>query len=238
MLSVLALTTLLLGGCQLQPRVLEPSEIEALSAELVQLESLVSATREDLAALTASQQERMESVNSRLQTIDGDIKQLPGAVQTACQSDAAVLTTCDEIVTQTILIDDDKMVVGAAEHLWITPPDIGLVARIDTGTSTNAIHATDITPFERDGDDWVRFTLAAEVVVERKIVRRLRVSKRPVVRLRVQLGNVLDSFDFILSDRSNSEHPVLLGRTFLQDVALVDVGKEFVQPKVESNTGK
>jgi len=226
----------LLGGCQLQPRVLEPSQIEALSAELAQLETLVSATRDDLASLSSNQSERMESVSKRLRTIDGDIKQLPGAVQTACQSDAAILptTTCDDIVTQTILVDDDKMVVGATEHLWITPPGIGLVARIDTGTSTNTIHATDITPFERDGDDWVRFTLAEEVIVERKIVRQLRVSKRPVVRLRVQLGNVFDSFDFILSDRSNSEQPVLLGRTFLQDVALVDVGKEFVQPKVDT----
>jgi len=230
-LSVLALTILLLGGCQLQPRVLEPSEIEALSAELAQLETLVSATREDLAVLTSNQSERMELVSKRLRTLDNDLKELPGAVQTACQSDAPVTTTCDEIVTQTILVDDDKMVVGAAEHLWITPPDISLIARIDTGTSSNTIHATNITTFERDGDDWVRFTLAAEVIVERKIIRQLRISKRPVVRLRVRLGNVFDSFDFILSDRSNAEQPVLLGRTFLQDVALVDVGKEFVQPK-------
>jgi len=211
--------------------VLEPSEIEALSAELAQLETLVSATREDLAVLTSNQSERMELVSKRLRTLDNDLKELPGAVQTACQSDAPVTTTCDEIVTQTILVDDDKMVVGAAEHLWITPPDISLIARIDPGTSSNTIHATNITTFERDGDDWVRFTLAAEVIVERKIIRQLRISKRPVVRLRVRLGNVFDSFDFILSDRSNAEQPVLLGRTFLQDVALVDVGKEFVQPK-------
>lgn len=230
--------TVLLSGCQLAPRVLEPSEIEALSQEISQLETLVSATREDLAELTTRQSDRMESVNDRLQTIDGDIKELPEVVQNACKNDVAVPITCDEIVTQTILIDDDKMVVGAAEHLWISPPDISLIARIDTGTGTNAIHAIDITPFERDGDDWVRFTLAESVVVERKILRQLRTSKRPVVRLRVQLGNVLDSFDFILTDRSNSEHPVLLGRTFLQDVALVDVGKEFVQPKVATKASQ
>ncbi len=232
------------SGCQLTPSpLLGPSEIENLSAELAQLETLVSATRDDLATLTSAQSEQMDSVSKRLRTIDGGVKQLPGVVQTACKTEISLPTTCDEIAIQTILIDDDKMVVGESEHLWITPPGIGLSARIDTGTNANSIHASDITSFERDGDNWVRFTLTSgyakgdtkqantQVVVERKIVRQLRTSKRPVVKLRVQLGNVLDSFDFILTDRTSSEHPVELGRSFLQDVALVDVGKQFVQPR-------
>lgn len=243
-----AIATLLGGGCQLTPTPLGPSELDGLSEELAQLETLVSATREDLADLTTAQSEQMDSVSKRLRTIDGDVKRLPGVVQTACKTEISLPTTCDEIAVQTILIDDDKMVVGETEHLWITPPGIGLTARIDTGTSANSVHASDITPFERDGDNWVRFTLTngapnssankqpnRSVIVERKIVRLLRTSKRPVVKLRVQLGNVLDSFDFILTDRTNSEHPVELGRTFLQDVALVDVGKQFVQPRFKKS---
>lgn len=237
--SFCALACTLVAGCQLTPTPIGASELEGLTEELAQLETLVSATRDDLAELTTTQSERMDAVNNRLRTIDDDVKQLPGVVQSACQAETTLPTTCDEVAEQTILIADDKMVLGELEHLWITPPDINLQARIDTGTSTNALHATEVRPFERDGDDWVRFTLTTPgdntaVVVERKIVRLLRNSKRPVVRLRVQLGNVLDSFDFILTDRSNSEHQVLLGRTFLQDIALVDVGRAFVQPEVKS----
>lgn len=230
------------SGCQLTPPPLAPSELDALSAELAQLETLVSATREDLANLTTNQSERLDSVNNRLRAIDGDIKSLPTVVQTACQTESSQQLTCDDVAVQTILIDDDKMVVGETEHLWITPPGISLSARIDTGTNSNSIHAASITPFERDGENWVRFTLTPSsaltddetaMVVERKIVRVLRNSKRPVVKLRIQLGNLLDSFDFILTDRSNAEHPVELGRSFLQDVALVDVGKQFVQPRFQ-----
>src|SRR5690606_8163018 len=39
--------------------------------------------------------------------------------------------------------------------------------------------------------------------------------------------------EFTLTDRSQMSYPMLLGRSFLQDVALIDVGKEFTQPKFE-----
>ena len=186
----------------------------------------------------------MDSVSERLRRVDSEVRLLPSVVQTACESNVTLPTTCDQIAVQTVLIGDDKMVVGEVETLWITPPEISLSARMDTGTSANSIHATDITLFERDSDDWVRFTLAAKagddsktnsVAVERRIVRLLRSSKRPVVKLRVHLGNVVDSFDFILTDRTNHDHPVVLGRTFLQDIALVDVGKQFVQPRLQKS---
>ena len=51
-----------------------------------------------------------------------------------------------------------------------------------------------------------------------------------VVRMRLVLGNVQDSFDFTLADRSHLENVMILGRNFLTDIAVVDVGKQYVQP--------
>ncbi|MEE3208742.1 MAG: RimK/LysX family protein, partial [Pseudomonadota bacterium] len=37
--------------------------------------------------------------------------------------------------------------------------------------------------------------------------------------------------EFTLADRSRMSYPVLLGRSFLKDVAVVDVGQEFIHPR-------
>ena len=51
-----------------------------------------------------------------------------------------------------------------------------------------------------------------------------------MVRLRVALGDIQDTFDFTLANRAHLDQEMLLGRNFLKDVALVDVGRQFVQP--------
>jgi len=239
---------LALSGCQLTSKPLGStgtSELASLEAELDRLETLVTATRADLENLSIAQKEGLDAVSTRLGTIDGGVKRVPGLIETACQRPEAATVICEEVAPASVVTNDDKMIVGEVEHLWIDPPGLALTARIDTGSANNSIHALDVTPFERDGDDWVRFNLQKPdeskpadkpLTVERKVVRLMRNSKRPVVRLRVRLGNVLDSFDFILADRSTSTHAVELGRNFLQDVALVDVGKQFVQPRSNSSS--
>ena len=117
-----------------------------------------------------------------------------------------------------------------------------LTARIDTGANSNSLSAEDLVYFERDGDDWVRFNVRTDdgqvTTMEREVQRHVRViqqsdpqgSRRPMVFLRVRLGNVLGNFEFNLTDRSHLRHPVILGREFLADLMLVDVGQEFLQP--------
>ncbi|MEQ8689482.1 MAG: RimK/LysX family protein, partial [Pseudomonadales bacterium] len=100
--------------------------------------------------------------------------------------------------------------------------------------------AENVTPFERDGEDWVRFDLIdkdTNVSIELPVERYVRViqqsdkegTRRPVVRMRIMLGNVKDSFDFTLADRSHLEQNMILGRNFLTDIAIVDVGRQYVQ---------
>ena len=54
---------------------------------------------------------------------------------------------------------------------------------------------------------------------------------RPVVRMTMQLGSLTEKAEFSLRDRSDMNFPLLLGREFIKDVAVVDVARQFVQPK-------
>ena len=62
---------------------------------------------------------------------------------------------------------DHLTVIGLRE--WIALPDLGVAglrAKIDTGASTSSLHATEVEPFERDGQPWVRFTAHLGSVVQ------------------------------------------------------------------------
>jgi hypothetical protein len=138
------------------------------------------------------------------------------------------------------------MVVGELERVWIEPPGVTLIARVDTGARSSSLHAENLVELERDGDDWVRFDLILDdeiTTLERPVARYVRVyqqadpegTRRPVIAMRLRLGDVQDTFEFTLADRSHLDFQMLLGRNFLSDMALVDVGKQFVQPQFKSN---
>jgi hypothetical protein len=46
--------------------------------------------------------------------------------------------------------------------------------------------------------------------------------------MRIRLGELTELIEMSLSDRSDFEFPVLIGRNFLTDNAVVDVSKQFV----------
>ena len=64
---------------------------------------------------------------------------------------------------------DQLSVIGLRE--WINLPELGIIglrAKIDTGASTSSLHASDIQPFQKDGEDWVRFTAYLGTQVQRR----------------------------------------------------------------------
>ena len=134
---------------------------------------------------------------------------------------------------------DGKMIFGEDEFIYVKEANAYIDARIDTGAAVSSISATDITEFERNGKKWYRFTLSANdrfIEMEAPHVRYSEIrqssknttTKRPVVSLNVKIGDYSTSSEFTLTDRSNMQYSLLIGRTFIQDIAVVDVSRQHI----------
>lgn len=142
---------------------------------------------------------------------------------------------------------DHLTVVGLRE--WVALPDLGVAglrAKIDTGASTSSLHATDIEPFERDGEKWVRFTAHLGTVVqlrhrrcEAPLVARKTIKSsnghaqvRYVISTTLALGDRIWRVEFTLACRKSMRYRLLLGSKALVDGQLVvNPGIKYVQDK-------
>jgi len=143
---------------------------------------------------------------------------------------------------------DKRKVLGGLEYIFLDPPRINLSARIDTGAQTSSLNAMDMVEFERDGKPYVKFNIIDPNTEEKiELTRRVRghtkikkhkieSQRRPIVRLRVKLGDLDEHISFTLIDRSKFKQQVLIGRNFLRDLAIVDVSKEYTIPKTDPAT--
>lgn len=130
---------------------------------------------------------------------------------------------------------DDLRVIGLRE--WIALPGLelsGLRAKIDTGASTSALHASDIQPFQHEGEDWVRFTAHLGVLMHRRCrceapvvaVKKIKSSNghtqvRYMIRTDLTLGDRTWPVNFTLTCRKAMRYRVLLGAKALIDGQLV-----------------
>ncbi|WP_300425458.1 ATP-dependent zinc protease [uncultured Thalassolituus sp.] len=195
--------------------------------------------RDDIDSLSVQlteQEQQLHSIEAMLATPAPVVKAPPAPVS---------VVSCKPVAKKSLNFDN-KVVVGSNEWIYLNPPGIHLAARVDTGAATSSISATNIVRFERDGKRWVSFDLEIDnqepVHLEARLKRNVRIrqasyddtDRRPVVELDVMLGeNLRQQTEFTLADRSRMSYPVLLGRSFLRDMALVDVGSEYLHPKVE-----
>jgi hypothetical protein len=141
-----------------------------------------------------------------------------------------------------------KEIIGAMEWLYMDPPGQHYRARVDSGSETSSLGASDVVEFERDGNDWVRFVFQHEptdevVEFELPIKRTVQVrqaassksERRLVVELDVRLGDQLQSTEFTLTDRSSMTYPVTLGRAFLMDLYVVDVARSYTHDRYDAS---
>ena len=245
MRGYLAATALsLLSGCVAVEEQLAP--YEDLRGEMRGVRNDVAATSDAVAKLTSVVRDRDASFNLRLEAIEHEMARPIEVPTPICTAPEPVIVqapqVCEAPPAPAVIESEDKITVGQLERIRIEPQGAVLTARIDTGANSNSLSAENLVYFERDGDDWVRFEVRTDDgqvnTLEREVQRHVRViqqsdpegSRRPMVYLRVRLGNVLGNFEFNLTDRSHLKHPVILGREFLADLMLVDVGQEFLQP--------
>jgi hypothetical protein len=139
--------------------------------------------------------------------------------------------------------DDGKLILGEQEYVRLMDMKVTTKARVDTGATTSSLSAVDIVPFERDGKDWVKFKVKHDGVESKEVSmpvdRWVKVKKssseesdkRPVIVSVIKIGDMTSKTEFTLADRTHLKYPVLLGRSFFRDVAIVDVSRKYVQPK-------
>lgn len=155
-----------------------------------------------------------------------------------------------------VVQNDGKLLLGQYEWVALPTQQLVLPARVDSGANTSSLHAVNLREFERDGRTWVRFEThykpesneniePQKAEVEAPVVRTVRIIQasgtemRPVVTLPIRLGPISQNVEFTLSDRGDLTFPVLLGRRFMMDIAVIDVARTYVQGKPQlsnSNT--
>ncbi len=129
-----------------------------------------------------------------------------------------------------------KAIIGWRE--WCAMPSLGLpgvLAKIDTGAKTSALHAFDIRRSAR-GDDWVEFNVhpvqrrrrpeircEAQVVDERAVTSSNgRSELRPVIRTEMVIGARRFVTEITLTNRDEMGYRMLIGRQTLKGRFLVD----------------
>ncbi len=140
-----------------------------------------------------------------------------------------------------------KEVIGWVENVGVSSSNAIVKAKIDTGADSSSLHCECITPYERDGEQWVRFTITdindQSVSYEKKILRRTKVKRhfgevqeRIVVRMGICIGDQYGETDVSLVDRSGFNYSLLIGRKYLKDKFIVDPGETFLSsPQCEIN---
>jgi hypothetical protein len=137
-------------------------------------------------------------------------------------------------------------VIGVAEYVDIPAWNVrALAAKVDTGARTSALHVENV---EELGRRRVRFDVRLNrklprehVRVEATISRRGRVRStngvvkpRLFVEVNVSIGGVRRKIEVGLVDRRNMIYRMLLGRSALARVFLVDPSRRFVLEKSRS----
>lgn len=240
------------AGCA-APAPVAPVVDPAISGDLTDMQIRIQMLQSELNELRQNMRDRgareaasSDALETRLTMLQERLETLPEDLLSLCPEvpeSATVTTQCEGFgEIQRVVVSGDKLVVGEFERVWVDPPEKVLVARIDASSDGSALAADDIVEFERDGSRWVRFQVTVDDetnTVERPIRRTTRVAlaqggttRRHVVDLRIQLGDVRETVDFTLSDTLGADHDMVLGRNFLTDVAMVDIGARFVQPAV------
>ena len=130
--------------------------------------------------------------------------------------------------------------MGWLEAVFLMPSKMQATAKLDTGAKTSSLSAESLEHFTRDGKEWVRFQFRSEkgaraLPIERPLVRTAVIkerqsqsSMRDVVLLTICKNGRLYETEFTLYDRTNFNYPILLGRSFLEGVVLVDAAETFL----------
>jgi hypothetical protein len=138
----------------------------------------------------------------------------------------------------TIAFPLEKKIVGLIEKVKICPGALEIMAKVDTGATHSSLDVSHIVEFERNNVRWVRFDVAnhkgQKRTIEREIFRKTRIKRHKekpasvyVVKLGICLGDHYREVEVNLADRTGFNYRMLIGRSFIKDVFIVDPSLRF-----------
>jgi hypothetical protein len=112
--------------------------------------------------------------------------------------------------------------------------------KLDTGADVSSMNALNIKQFEKDGRSMVSFTYSNDMGQKQDFTREVvdimrikgkkgeKANVRPVVNMRVKLGDVEKTIRVNLQDRSRFHYSMILGKNFLKYGAVVSSDANFL----------
>ena len=139
-------------------------------------------------------------------------------------------------------MNDNYLIIGNQE--WCALPSLGVKAvkvRIDSGAATSAIHADQVEPFEKNGEQWLSYRLSPipgiesiTLYCESKIfsTRQIKssngvVQMRYVIETLLNIGDQEQNIKMTLANRDEMGFRMLLGREAMKNI-LIAPSKAFL----------
>jgi Uncharacterized protein conserved in archaea len=206
----------------------QENHVEALTTEVSRLRKGLDKQFESICE--AQQKKHVDRLNARTRQLD-DLKKEHQKIVRRCEGNQTSGTQLE-----------GKLLLGEIENVTLIDEETLLSARIDTGADTSSLGVYKQKLFERDGRQWVRFALTDKkgaATYEYRIRGRASIKQNAVegeerveVRMDIKIGGKTYKRQiFNLADRSYLEHQVLIGRSFLTDIAVVDTSAKYLLGK-------
>ncbi|MBP8156801.1 MAG: ATP-dependent zinc protease, partial [Flavobacterium sp.] len=144
-----------------------------------------------------------------------------------------------------------KIILGSEE--WCSFPELGIPtikARVDSGAKTSALHAINIAPFKKEGQNWVKFDInpiqnnvktvihCEAPLVDKRVVKSSSGfrEERYVIQTNLEIGNSNWLIEMTLTNRDSMGFRMLLGREAMSGRVLVDPEQQYLlgQPTTDS----
>lgn len=137
----------------------------------------------------------------------------------------------------------NKIILGSEE--WCSFPELGIPAikaRVDSGAKTSALHAINIAPFVKEGENWVKFdinpiqnNLKTVIHCEAKLIDKRIVKsssgfreQRYVIQTQLKIGDDIWVIEMTLTNRDSMGFRMLLGREAMSGRILVDPEQKYL----------